>query len=113
MNTSAQRMRVSKSRANNPELDRKSQAERSKKALKNKTYHCDICNISFTTRHSLKDHLKSPKHARKVHDADNPIKCVPCNLSFHNQSNLNRHNRSGRHRKAIAADVASPSEELD
>jgi hypothetical protein len=54
-----------RSRANNPELDREVQAKRSAKALAGKTYHCELCDISFTTQHFLTDHLKLAKHLRK------------------------------------------------
>ncbi|KAK4935417.1 carbamoyl-phosphate synthase (glutamine-hydrolyzing) cpa2 [Elasticomyces elasticus] len=104
--------RVQKSRANNPEKHKETQNLRAQKAIENNTHHCDLCNLSFTTKLSLKNHLESAKHLRKAKESDNPFRCAPCNLGFHNKSNLNRHEKSDRHRKAVAATVL-PSPELD
>ena len=95
-------LRKAKSRANNPGQDAHHQAKRVRKALDEKTFHCALCNISFTTRHSLQDHMKTPKHLRKSNESNNPFKCVHCNLGFHNQSNLIRHQRTQRHLRNLA-----------
>lgn len=94
--------RVAKSRANNPGRDAAHQARRAADALATQRYHCDRCNLSFSSSQSLQDHLKSAKHKRKSNEARNPFKCKPCNLGFHNQSNLTRHNLTERHKKAVA-----------
>jgi len=104
-------LRVAKSRAKNPGRDRKHQADRVEKALTNKSYRCELCDISFGTKQILQKHEKCPKHARKEHEADNPFRCGPCNLGFNNQSNLSRHEKSDRHQKKVAA--ARPGRELD
>ena len=42
---------------------------------KNKTgrYHCDICDISFVSGHSLQRHLKNLKHENKANPSDSLI----------------------------------------
>ena len=93
--------RVTKSRANNPETQRKSQAARAAKALDEKSYHRKLCDLSFTMKHSFDDHLKSAKHCRKSTESTNPFRCTPCNLGFLNISNLRRHNKSERHLRNV------------
>ena len=95
--------RVYKSRANNPGRDALHAANRRQKAYAENTFHCERCNISFSSKRSLQDHEKTPKHIRKENELSNPFKCAPCNLGYHNQSNLTRHQKSERHRKAVAA----------
>ncbi|RMJ16929.1 hypothetical protein CDV36_003400 [Fusarium kuroshium] len=95
--------RVARSRANNPGRDAAHQARRIEEALRDKTYHCERCNISFGTKQRLANHEKTPKHKRKLRQANNPFVCGPCDLGFANQSNLTRHNKTERHRKAVAA----------
>lgn len=104
-------LRVARSRAKNPGRDRKHQAERVKTALGNKSFHCELCNITFGTKQRLQKHEKSPKHKRKSQRADNPFICDICDLGSHNQSNLTRHNSTDRHQKKAAA--AGSSVELD
>ena len=96
-----------KSRANNPGRDKKAQATHVAKALAEKTFHCELCDITFGTKQRLQKHKKSPKHLRKANESNNPFKCAPCNLSYHNQSNLTRHEKSDRHRKNVAAALSS------
>lgn len=95
--------RVKRSRANNPELERKTKAKRAAKDLAEKRYHCERCDLSFTTQHILNDHLQTPKHHRKALEHLNPYRCTPCNLGFHNQSNLTRHQLSKRHADNLKA----------
>lgn len=74
-----------------PGRDAKYQTDRVKKALEDSKFHCGLCNISLGTKQSLGNHLKTPKHARKLTEAKNPLRCGPCNLGYNNQSSLNRH----------------------
>ena len=53
--------RVTQSRTLHPE-HKKTKAKRKRKALDDKTYYCSTCDLSFTTKHSFDDHMKSPKH---------------------------------------------------
>lgn len=93
--------RVARSRANNPGRDAKIQANRVTKALAEKTWHCERCNLSFGTKQILQNHEKTPKHIRKLSQKSNPFVCLPCDLGFHNKSNLTRHEGSDRHRLAL------------
>ena len=105
--------RVARSRANNPGWYLVGQARRAKEAREEKRYHCQICDLSFSTQHILNDHLKSAKHKRKEAERHNPnpYKCGPCNLGFHNPGNLRRHRKSERHAKAVA--LLKSSSKLD
>lgn len=102
---SAAHERKTKSRANNPGLDNRRQAD----PHMEKKYHCVRCNLTFGTRHSLTDHEKSPKHKRKLDEENNPFKCGPCNLGFSNKQNLTRHNKIERHQRNVLAAQSSPS----
>ncbi|PTB78177.1 hypothetical protein M440DRAFT_1328628, partial [Trichoderma longibrachiatum ATCC 18648] len=93
--------RVAKSRANNPGHATRTARERAHRALENNKFHCDVCNLSFSSRHSLQDHHKRPKHLRKSQQPTNPFVCKPCDLGFHNKSNLTRHEKSERHAKQV------------
>jgi hypothetical protein len=44
--------RIRRSRVNNPEHHTETRAKRAAKYLAEKTYHCEACDISFTTQHS-------------------------------------------------------------
>lgn len=99
--------RVARSRANNPGRDAVHQARRIEEALRDKTYHCERCNISFGTKQRLANHEKTPKHRRKLDQANSPFVCIPCDIAISNQSNLTRHNKTERHRKAVAAFAAA------
>ncbi|KAK5199734.1 Carbamoyl-phosphate synthase [Exophiala xenobiotica] len=65
--------RVTKSRANNPGRDIEVEARRREKYLENKTHHCDVCNLSFTSSNWLNKHLKTAKHARKATSSNTRI----------------------------------------
>jgi hypothetical protein len=88
----------------NPGKDAEYQADRAAKALKAKTFHCVLCDLSFGTRTKLEDHLKTPKHFQKQNNANSNsrFKCLPCNQAYHNQFSLNRHLKSNCHRKKVA-----------
>lgn len=99
--------RVARSRANNPGRDAMHQARRVAKALRDDTFHCARCNLSFGTKQSMQDHEKTAKHIRKEFEEDNPFICRPCNLGFHNKSNLTRHEKTLRHQRNLRAFQAS------
>lgn len=93
--------RVKKSRATNPTQHRKTEQKRKKKALEDNTHYCSTCDLSFTTKHSFDDHMKSPKHLRKVNNTHKRF-CNACNLGYDNKSNYNRHLKNERHQKSVA-----------
>ncbi|KAL9942335.1 hypothetical protein ACHAO5_008061 [Verticillium nonalfalfae] len=99
----ASKVRVYRSRANRPGQHAQYQANKITKALTEKTFHCDVCDIPFGTKQRLSDHQKTPKHLRKSEEGNNPFVCQPCNLGYHNKSNLTRHEKSARHQQNLAA----------
>ncbi|EEY18532.1 conserved hypothetical protein [Verticillium alfalfae VaMs.102] len=99
----ASKVRVYRSRANRPGQHAQYQANKITKALTEKTFHCDVCDIPFGTKQRLSDHQKTPKHLRKSEEGNNPFVCKPCNLGYHNKSNLTRHEKSARHQQNLAA----------
>lgn len=103
--------RKMKSRALNPDLDRKAETARNAKARAEKSFHCVRCDLSFTRQTVLEDHYKTEKHIRKEHEHNNPFRCGPCNIGYANQSNLTRHYKSDRHIANVAA--AQPGLGLD
>ncbi|KAL2127277.1 hypothetical protein VTI74DRAFT_10991 [Chaetomium olivicolor] len=105
--------RKMRSRANNPQLDKVANAKRAAKDLAEKRYHCDLCDISFTSQHSLNDHLQSAKHHRKSQEHLNPYVCKPCNLGYANKSNFTRHTRTKRHSDAVKAYKAKIKADLE
>ena len=46
---------------------------------------CDICIVSFTHKHNLKQHTES------VHKGNKPFKCEMCNSSFGRKGLLTSH----------------------
>ncbi|OAG40402.1 carbamoyl-phosphate synthase arginine-specific large chain [Fonsecaea monophora] len=79
------------------------------KTLKEKTFYCTRCDISFGTKHLLQDHENTAKHKQKLKESRNPFTCSPRDLGFHNKGNLTRHQLSDRHHKAVAAAVVVSS----
>lgn len=88
--------RVRKSRATKPEHHKETVRKRSKTIREEKRFYCELYDSSFERQFVLDQHLKSPKHLRKVQELTNPPKlyCKPCNHSLSNNSNLARHNKS-------------------
>jgi len=103
--------RVAKFRVTKPGQYLVTANARAEKALDEKTYHCKTCDLSFTTQHSLNDHVVSLKHSRKVTGAGAHY-CVACNITFHNKSNATRHNKQDGHKRKVAALANRSSEAL-
>lgn len=89
--------RVMKSRAKNPGRDAVRQEEQILKALEEKTYHCEQCNLDFGTKQRLEDHENTDKHKRKPDDHKSPFYCPECNIALSSTSNFNRHNKTEKH----------------
>lgn len=94
--------RVNRFRLNKPEQRLNTEREYRAKKIASKAYHCSQCGISFITKHSLEDHEKTPKHARKLQENKNSSRyCKFCKLQYGTKSNYNRHLRNERHQRAV------------
>ncbi|KAJ5010208.1 Protein pyrABCN [Colletotrichum sp. SAR 10_99] len=113
--------RVYKSRALHPDRDNARARKQRADAIAAKTFHCHDCDISVGSQKSLDDHLKTPKHERKLKEEEAPPKffCTPCNVSYHNQSNLTRHMFTARHEanakvhRTLGAVETEPEHEIE
>lgn len=70
---------------------------RQQAAVKNKTYHCEVCNVSCRDAASLRVHDETPRHKRKLERGDDDYQCLNCNISFRYLSDFNRHKLSKGH----------------
>ena len=50
-----------------------------------KLFQCNICDISFSIKGTLKRHIES------VHEGKKPFKCSECDAAFSNNQNLKSH----------------------
>jgi hypothetical protein len=66
-------------------------------AVENKTYHCEVCNVSCRDAGSLRVHDETPRHKRKLERGDDDYECLHCNISFRFLSNFNQHKLSKGH----------------
>ncbi|KAF2478895.1 hypothetical protein BDY17DRAFT_60980 [Neohortaea acidophila] len=73
-------------------------------AVQNKTYHCDVCNVSCRDNASLELHNKSPRHIQRADRGTGDWECAPCNLSFKYKSAWDIHVKSKTHLRIIGDD---------
>lgn len=70
---------------------------RQEEAIKNKTYHCEVCDVSCRDNASLVRHNATPRHQKKLEMGDDDYRCSACNISFRFLSNFNQHKLSKGH----------------
>lgn len=109
---SASTARVQKSRANNPGRDKVRQADRISKAIEDKQFWCEPCQLPCGTKQRLENHQKTERHACTVAGSW-AYWCKPCNKGIANLSNLTRHEKTETHQKAVAAMAAKDAAEND
>ncbi|CAM1503754.1 Fc.00g013450.m01.CDS01 [Cosmosporella sp. VM-42] len=75
------------------------------KTLQDKRYYCEVCDYAFLKNVTLRLHLKTARHARKV-DAlagkDHSIYCDVCEQAFGRQMKLDKHLKSRKHAQKVA-----------
>lgn len=91
----------------NNEKQRPATKARQQAAIANKTYHCDICNVSCRDAASLRVHVETPRHKRRALHGDGPYECLYCNVSFRFPSDLKVHEKGKLH--LVRARAASRS----
>jgi len=70
---------------------------RQQAAVENKTYYCEVCNVSCRDAATLRRHDETPRHKRKFERGDDDYECFDCDLSFRYLSDFNRHKLSKGH----------------
>jgi hypothetical protein len=99
-------------RARDPEKYEKLWRDNRAKHVENKTYHCEVCKLTFVTQADLNTHLKTPRHQQKAINLANDLatkrfKCLPCAFATDKKCRSDKHLKSKRHLKNVAAQSSS------
>jgi Pyruvate/2-oxoacid:ferredoxin oxidoreductase delta subunit len=70
---------------------------RQQAAVENKTYHCEVCNVSCRDNASLERHNETKRHKKKLEHGDDDYECLDCDISFRFLSDFDRHKLSKSH----------------
>ncbi|KAK2788365.1 hypothetical protein FQN52_006689 [Onygenales sp. PD_12] len=66
--------------------------------VEERRYHCERCDLSFTTSNWLAKHMETARLICKAAESLNPYRCKPSNIiGFATKQNLTRHYNTERH----------------
>ncbi len=73
------------------------------KAIEEKKYYCEPCDLPCKSDHDLTVHLKTEKHRQNAEGrAKKPFVCQLCNKDYNSKDQLTRHNKAKKHLRKMA-----------